>query len=159
MQVSTRKKNLGFALIEVLIAVTIMSGSMLVVATAANKSLLYARTTLNSYQASLAMEETVEAVKSIRAAGWANIAGLTNGTTYGISWSGSNWQTVSSPQTTALGFTRSIVPSAVYRDANDDIAVSGTLDSGTKKITATVTWNDQGKTKSQTVEFYITNIL
>ncbi|OGI84170.1 hypothetical protein A2903_01630 [Candidatus Nomurabacteria bacterium RIFCSPLOWO2_01_FULL_33_17] len=153
------KRVFGFALIEVLIAVTIMSGSMLVVVSAANKSLIYANESLKNYQATLAIEESVEAVKAMRASNWTNITNLTNGTAYGIVWGGTNWQTTASPVETSLGFTRTITPSAVYRDANDDIAESGDLDAGTKKITVSVSWVDHGTAQSESLEFYIANIL
>ncbi len=149
----------GFALIEVLIAVTIASGAMIVIVAAANKSLVFSRTTLRNYQASLATEETIEAVKSVRASGWSNISSLSTGQNYGITWGGSNWQISGTPQTTSLGFTRTIILEDVYRDSGDDIASSGTLDSGTKKVTVTVTWTDRTSNKSQTVEFYIADIL
>lgn len=154
-----KKLSRGFALIEVLIAVTIVSSAMIVVVGSANKYLLFTRSTLRNYQSALAMEESVEAIKIIRAASWANISSLTTGSTYGINFTGSNWQTVPTPQTTSLGFTRSIVFYDVYRDASDDIAISGTLDPGTKRVVVTITWNNRNTPRSQTIEFYIADIL
>lgn len=149
----------GFALIEVLIAVLIMSGSMLTVVSVANKSATYAKTSLHDYQATLSLEEGAEAVKAIRAANWTNISGLTNGVNYGLTWNSTNWTTVTTVVQNSLGFTRSITPYAVYRDANNDIADSGTLDAGTKRIIITVSWSDSGKPKSKSIQFYISNIL
>lgn len=157
---SARKKFAsGFALIEVLIAVTIASGAMIVVVAATNKSLIFARTTLRNYQAALAVEETIEAVKAVRATGWSNIASPSAGQEYGISWNGAAWQIAAAPETTTLGFTRSLVFEDVYRDANDDIAASGTLDAGTRKITITVEWTDRSTAKSQEVIFYLADVL
>lgn len=149
----------GFALIEVLIAVLIMSGSMLTVVSVANKSASYAKTSLSDYQATLALEEGAEAIKAIRAANWTNITGLTNGVAYGLSWNSTNWTTVATVLPNSLGITRSITAYPVYRDANNDIAVARTLDAGTKRIVVTVSWNDSGKPKSKSTQFYIANIL
>ncbi len=92
-----KKINKGFALIEVLIAVTIISGSMLTVVSVANKSITYAQNSLKDYQATLAMEETIEAVKSIRAADWNNISNLTDGQNYGLDFVNTNYTTIQNP--------------------------------------------------------------
>jgi prepilin-type N-terminal cleavage/methylation domain-containing protein len=154
-----KKTKHGFALIEVLIAITIISGCIIVIFGLANQSLIYSETVIKEYQASLATEEAIEAVKAIRSESWStNIASLINNTNYGINFGATNWQINPNPQTTSLGFTRTIVFSEVYRDASDRIAQSGTLDTGTKKVTITTTWNDRGAARSQSIEFYITNI-
>lgn len=154
-----KKINKGFALIEVLIAVTIISGSMLTVVSVANKSVTYAQNSLKDYQATLAMEETIEAVKSIRAANWSNISSLTDGQNYGLDFVNNNYTTIQNPTEDTLGFTKSFSVNNVMRDANNDIAVSGTLDSGTKKIIINISWVDGGKNKSKNIQFYIANIL
>jgi predicted O-linked N-acetylglucosamine transferase (SPINDLY family) len=47
----------------------------------------------------------------------------------------------------------------VNRDANDDIASSGTLDARTKKISITVSWAvSDATTTSKTLDFYISDI-
>lgn len=154
-----RKSKTGFALIEVLIAVTIISGSLLVIVALATNSLTFATSNLKSYQANLANDEAVEAVKSIRMESWAtNIAPLTIGTTYGISLGTTNWGIVATPQTTSLGFTRTIIFNNAYRDSNDDLAASGTLDDNVRKVNITTTWTEGVESKSQTIDFYIANI-
>jgi Tfp pilus assembly protein PilV len=154
-----KKTKHGFALIEVLISVTIISGCVIVIFGLANQSLIYSETALKDYQASLATEEAIETVKAVRSDSWTtNIASLTNNTNYGISFNGTIWKIVTTPQTTDQGFTRTIVFDEVYRDANDRISQSGKLDTGTKKVNVTTTWTDRGISKSQTIEFYIANI-
>lgn len=155
-----KKAKFGFALIEVLIAVTIISGALIIVVSATTQSLSYSYITLKNYQATLATEEAVEAIKAIKLENWtSNISTLVTGTNYGITLGLNNWQIAANPQTTNLGFTRTIVFSNVYRDGNDDIATSGTLDTGVKKVTITTTWSYAGRNYSQTVEFYIFNII
>ncbi len=153
------KSEKGFALIEALVAVMIISGALLSIVTLANRSLNFSRNTLKSYQATLATEEAVEAVKSIRRESWDdNIAVLTIGTNYGIQLGATNWEIVAAPQTNNLGFTRTIVFNQGYRDANDDIADSGTADPNLRKVTVTTSWSDAGVSKSQDIEFYIADI-
>jgi len=152
------KKEKGFALIEVLIAVTLVSSVMLGIVGSASKFLIYSNSSLKSYQATLALEEGVEAVKNVRAVSWGNISTLTSGTDYGLTFSGLNWTIVSGAQLTANGFTRKVNFYDVYRDANNDIAGTGTLDSNIKNVVVTTTWNDNGVSKSKEMEFYIADI-
>ncbi len=158
MNLSFPKKEKGFALIEVLIAVTLVSGVMLGIVSSANKFLIYSNSSLKSYQATLALEEGVEAVKNVRAVSWGNISTLVSGTDYGLTFSGLNWTIVSGSQLTTNGFTRKVNFYDVYRDANNDIAGTGTLDTNIKNVVVTTTWNDSGVSKSKEIEFYIADI-
>lgn len=151
--------NTGFALIEVLVAVVILTSAALGIVTVASRSLSLSQDNIKSYQASLAMQEAIEAVKITRLSGWSSITALSTGTNLGMTWSGSTWTVGGSPSLNSQGFTRTIVVSNVYRDSNDDIVTTGgTLDTGTKKFTITNSWSSRGQTKSQVVEFYIANI-
>lgn len=156
--VKNKLNKSGFALIEVLIAVTLVSSVMLGIVSSANKFLIYSNSSLKSYQATLALEEGIEAVKNVRAVAWTNISTLTSGTDYGLSFSGSNWTIVSGTQLTANGFSRKINFYDVYRDGNNDIASSGTLDTGIKNVVVTTTWVENGVSKSKEIEFYIADI-
>jgi prepilin-type N-terminal cleavage/methylation domain-containing protein len=155
-----KTKKSGFALIEVLVAVVILTSAALGIVTVASKSLAISQDNIKSYQASLAMQEAVEAVKLARLGSWSNITSLSVGTNFGMSWSGTNWTIGGTPSENSQGFTRTIILSDVYRDTvSDDIVTSGgTLDSGTKKITITNSFTSRGQTKTQTVEFYIFDI-
>ena len=114
---------------------------------------------LREAEATYLAEEAIETVKVLRNDGWAtNIAPLTNGTTYYSTLSGSDWTlTTTDPGPINNQYSRTIVVEEVYRDTNDDIASTGTLDVKTKKVTATVTWSEHGSTESVTLETYITN--
>lgn len=154
-----KKNKSGFILIEVLVAVVIISSSMLAIVSVASKSLSLAQTNLKNYKAGLSMEEAIEAVKIVRAGGWSTISSQPTSTNRGISWSSGTWTIVSTPQVDSQGFTRTIVFYPVYRDSSDDIIASGgTLDAGTKRVVITISWTDHGRSKSQTAEFYIANI-
>lgn len=84
------------------------------------------------------MQETYEALRSIRERGWSYVA--TNGTYYPTR-DGTQWILTPGSET-ADGLTRSVVVSDVYRDATGDVvsSASGTLDPSTKKITTNVQW-------------------
>lgn len=153
----SKKSNSGFSLVEILVACSIMLLAMFSILVLAKKSITLSRQALHQTQASFLLEEGAEAVKIVRDNGWTNITGLTNGTTYYPTFSGSTWTLSTTPATSGI-FTRTAVSSAVYRNGSNDIAASGTLDSGTRKITVTTSWSESGTTRSKSVSFYISNI-
>ena len=155
----------GFTLIEVLIACFIISVTTLALMSAASKGIELSSRALRQAQASMIAEEGVEAVKVIRDADWDTISSLSLNTNYYLSFNtGSNtWSLQTTPSanpTTPIDdrFTRTIVFSAVYRDSNDDIAASGTLDSGTRRAVVNTSWQSQGETISKSITFYVSNI-
>lgn len=66
------------------------------------------------------------------------------------------WKMISGSQT-INGFTRQVVFDDVSRDANDDIASSGTNDPDTKKATITVSWQERERAHQIQVVTYFTN--
>lgn len=86
------------------------------------------------------LKEAVEAVRIVRNNSWSQVA--TNGTFHPII-SGSSWILVSGTEVISpYNFSRQIVIDNVYRDLNGTIVTTGgTLDSSTKKVTVTVSWN------------------
>jgi prepilin-type N-terminal cleavage/methylation domain-containing protein len=155
------KKNKGFTIIEVLIASLIISTMMIAVMSATSIGIQLSERALRQVQASMLAEEGVEVIKIIRDNGWTSISGLSTNTDYYISFD-SNWH-VWTIGTTPVGpideiFTRKIVFSNVSRDSNDDIASSGSIDTGIKKVSVTVSWLSSGVTVSKNITFYITNI-
>ena len=158
-------RNKGFTLVEVLIACFIISVTTLALMSAASKGIELSNRALRQAQASMITEEGVEAVKTIRDASWSTISGLDSDVDYYLSFdTGSNTWTLSTtpsvnPMTPIDGkFTRTIVFSEVYRDSNDDIASSGTLDAGTKRVTVATSWQSSGETVSKDIVFYISDI-
>lgn len=115
--------------------------------------------TLNSIQSSYLLEEGIEAVSVVRDYGWGtNIAGLTIGTKYYLSWVGGKWTTTTTASKIDNFYTRYVVLSSVYRDVNDNIASSGTLDSGTRKVISYVSWQSGATTTTKTLTTYLTNL-
>ncbi len=93
---------------------------------------------LQKFTANSFLKETEEAVKSINERGWSSVPA--DGT-YHVIISQNKWM-YSTGSATVNGYTTSIVVSDMYRDQFGQIAtIGGTLDSSTKKITTTISWN------------------
>lgn len=148
----------GFTLVEVLVACVIISTTILALMSATSKGIELSTKALRQVEANMLMEEGVEATKSIRDTSWTTISDLTLNTNYYLSFTNA-WALGTTPVSKIDGiFTRTIVFSQVYRDSNDDISSSGTLDTGIKKVIVTVNWQSSGGTSSKNITFYLANI-
>jgi len=150
----------GFGLLEIVIGATVLSGALFAFSLFYQKALQAGNQTTELIQANFLLEEGVEAVKIIRDGGWqANIANLTTATPIHLSFIGGTWAT-STTNVYTNGFERYFIVDDVYRDVNDDIAVSGILDVGTKKVSVTVNWwsNINNSTSTKTLATYITDL-
>ena len=150
----------GFTIIEVLIACVIISITTLAVMSAASKGIELSNKALKQVQMSMILEEGVEAVKSIRDTNWITISDLNTDTNYYLFFNLNTWSLSTTPSSLIDEvFTRTITLSPVYRDANDDIASSGTLDTGIKRVNITVSWISPSGVISKNMTFYLANIL
>lgn len=168
--INKNKKILGFTLVEVLVACSIISLSMFALMQTAEKGIRLSEEALKKSQASLLLEEGAESVKSIRDNSWTTIANLNLNTPYHLFFNTTTKVWVLDTSTTNLSgsipsypidnvFDRTVTISSVGRDANDKILGSGgTIDTGTKKVTVIVTWNSQKVSVSKSLSFYISNI-
>ena len=139
-------------------AISIIVISIIAAMTVAQKSIYVSRQALHSTQAGFLLEEGAEAVRIFRDNAWANISGLTAGTSYYPTFAGNTWSLSATSNTVGI-FTRIVTVSGVNRDnTTQDIASIGTNDPGTKLITVTVSWPEGGTTISKTLQFYITDI-
>lgn len=145
-------------MVELLISSAIIVSAFLVAAGVAQKSLQVSRQAVHSAQASFLLEEGSEASRIVRDNSWTTFSALTNGTVYYPTYSGGTWTLSTTPNQVDSFFTRTVTLSAVYRDGNDDIASSGTLDSDIKKITVSVSWQEGSTTLTKTISFYLTNL-
>lgn len=148
----------GFTLVEALIGASIILVGFLGLV---NAYLIFSKSELsnvNTVQSALLAEETLEAVRLMRDASYANISGLTAGSSYFLNWNGSSWATSTNNILVDGFYERKFAVSAVYRDASDRIASSGTLDQNIKKVTATVSWRSGTGTTSTSVATYLTNL-
>lgn len=145
---------------EVVIASAIISIITFSIVSAAQKGLVLSLRALHQTQASYLLEEGAEAVKNVRDTSWSSISALTVGTTYYLSFNTTSniWSLSTTANKVDNFFTRTVLVSSVYRDANDDIATSGVIDTYTKKVDINVSWLSDGGTVSKSLSFYITNI-
>ena len=149
----------GFAILEIVVAVSIVSLALFGLSQAARVSLVVMNETTKRIQASFLLEEGIEAVKSMRDQSWqADINPLTAGTYYFLSFSNNRWHTGVQNVFVDKLFERKFHLANVYRDSNDNIAGSGTLDAGTKLLTVSVAWRGHAGTTTQSISTYIANI-
>lgn len=152
------KKNLGFMMVEVLVAVSIMTISVIASMAVAEKALSVSRISLDTAQATFLLEEGAESIRIMRDNAWSNISNLNTNTTYYPTFSGSSWSMSTTPNTVGI-FTRTVTISNVNRDATTaDISTNGTNDTGTKLVNVVVFWTDGGKTLTKNLSFYVFDI-
>jgi type II secretory pathway pseudopilin PulG len=151
-------KNKGYMVVEILVAASIITVSVLAATAVAQKSIYVARQSFHATQAGFLLEEGAEAVRTLRDNSWTNISGLSVNTNYYPTFSGGTW-TLSSTPNAVDTFTRTVSIASVNRDnTTKDISSTGTDDLGTKLVTVTVSWKEGGTTVSKILQFYITNI-
>ena len=155
-----KKKNRGFGLIEIIIGSAIILSGILAVIVSYSTYIEYALSNEKNIEAGNLLEEGLEAVTFLRQKSWsANIAPLLNSTTYYLSFNGAYWATTTTPQYVDGLFLRSIKVDDVNRDSMDAVvAVGGTYDPNTKKITATVSFWQGHATTTQSISTYIANL-
>ncbi len=146
-------------MVEVLVAASIITASILAAMAVTQKSIYVSRQSFHATQAAFLLEEGAEAVRITRDNAWSNISGLTAGTNYYPTFSGGTWTLSATPSTVGI-FTRTVVITPVNRDntTKDIVSSGGTLDSGTKLTTVTVSWPEGGVTVTKTLKFYILDI-
>lgn len=145
-------------MVEVIVAISIITVSILAAMTVAQKSISVSDQAFHATQASFLLEEGAETVRILRDNAWSNISGLTAGTIYYPTFVGGTWTLSTTPNTVGI-FSRTITIAPVSRDnTTQDISASGTNDPGTKLITVTVSWVEGGTTVTRTLQFYILDI-
>jgi len=151
----------GFGVIEIVVVVGLISTVLLGMTQLAVLSIRPIHESVRQGEALYLADETLEVMHLQRNAGWtANIASLSTGTTYYPVISGGNWTlSTTDPGPFNGTFSRSLVIDEVYRDANDDISTSGTLDTESIKVTSTVSWVERAANPSVVVSTYLTNFL
>ena len=148
---------------EVLIAASIVTASILAIVGVYATFLKQTFTNTPAIQAAYLSEEGIEALKTMRDFGWvSNIASLTASSTYRLYFNTglSRWQATTSTSSAMIDstFDRTFVLENAYRDASDNLASSGTADSNTRKVTVTVSWSSKGATSTKTLMTYISNL-
>ncbi len=151
-------KKSGLALAEIVIGASIMSVAILAVSSLYARYVDYALSNDKNVVASYALEEGLEVMTFFRDAAWSNIGNLSTTTTYYLTFSGNSWATSTTPQYVDGKILRRITVADVRRDANDDIASTGTHDPDTKRVTVTVEYSQGRATTTKAISTYLTNL-
>jgi len=148
----------GIGLIEIVIGVAVLTVSLFAISSFYARSLGVSQKTTHLVQASFLLEEGLEVARLLRDESWQNIASLTSGTEYYLTFSGSNWATSTTSTLVDNLFERVIIVQDVNRDLSDDIVSSGgILDPNTKQVTVSVSWQEDGETTTHSISTYLTN--
>lgn len=149
----------GIGLIEAVAGISIASVFMFSIMLASQLSQKIVGESVRNIQAYFLLEEGVEAVKILRDTGWSSgIGNQAAGADYYFAYNGITWTSTASNVYIDGIFERKFNLNNVYRDANDDIADSGTLDSGTKKATISISWRGRTGTTTKIASFYLTDL-
>jgi len=144
----TLKTSKGASLIELLIAIAIITTTLVSLLAVFGFSLGIAIEKKHLYQANFLAKETMEGVRNFRDNTEWNENGLgtlNTMTIYNLNKQGSppKW-TLAQGEKTINGFTQEIIFEDVYRDSNDNIIYQGgILDLDTKKVKASIIWTEK----------------
>ena len=153
----------GFGLLEIVIAASIISGTLFSLAFVFLISDKLVAESSSKIRANFIAEEGLEALRLLRDASWSsNLAGLGVGTNYYLSFNtiSSVWSVgTSNPGYVDGLYARTVTVENVNRDANDDIVSGGgTSDPDTKKFNVAVAWSARTGTTTVTVSTYLTDM-
>ncbi|MDP9249511.1 MAG: hypothetical protein M3M85_03335 [bacterium] len=152
----TQKK--GFMMVEVLVAVSIITAAILSGMAVSEKAVQISRQAFHAEQAAFLAEEAAEAVRILRDNDWENISLLETDTDYFPVFSGGTWTLSETPDSVGI-FTRKVSVEDVMRDAvTGDIDSSGAADEGGKLVTVSVSWQEGGTLVTKNLQFYIFDI-
>lgn len=149
----------GFGLVEIVISAAILSVSLLAISgffQSINRASIETKTAV---QGDYLLEEGVEIVKLFRDDNYTdNILKLATSTSHYFLWNGTNWATTTTNALLDGRYERKFTITDVKRDANSDIATSGTYDPDTKLVAVSVAWSSLTGTTTRSIQTYITNI-
>lgn len=153
------KGNRGVSIIEIVIGSGILATVLFAAAGAINQVRALERTTTHIIRANYLLLEGTDVIKIFRDTSWTSeIATLTQSIPYYLVWDSSSWISTTTVSIIDGLFYRTIQVDPVNRDGNDNIAVAGTLDTGTLKVTASVSWLERSGTSTKEFETYITDL-
>jgi len=152
-------RNRGFSLVEALVMMFIATLSVFFIWRVYVSYIKISTSNPSIFQASFLAEEGIEAVKFMRDSGWnSNIAPLISGTSYTLTFENNAWGVTTTPVFVNSKFDRRVVLSEVYRDVSGNIASSGSLDQGTRKVLVAVSWQKDTGTTTREITTYVSDI-
>lgn len=153
--VGKKYENLGFSLLEVVVAAAIITVSLGAIIVAFSNSLSLEQRNLRQTQAVFLAEEAIEVLRHLRDDDWGNISSPGE---YSIVCDADC--VLASPNDELIGgiFLQQVEIGPAYRDGNYRLADAGSIDSDTVKVTISVSWADRGATSTRMLQTYLTNI-
>ncbi len=151
----------GFSLVEGIVASAVTLVVILGIITVFSATIRAASTNVSRIQASFLQEEGIEVARILRDNSWSiNVAAQSAGVPFYIAYDGTTWKATTTPQYIDGRFLRTITFDNVYRDATskDIVTSGGTIDTDTKKVTASVAWSDRGATSTYSLQTYLANL-
>jgi type II secretory pathway pseudopilin PulG len=151
----------GMGMIEIIVVVGIIATSFFTVTSVASNFVARSAKESNFNKAVQLAKESIEVVRVLRDATWSgSIASKSVNTWYYPTNNGTAWSlTLTSPGLVGDRFLQAVKFDRVYRDAQDDIASSGTEDINIRKVTSKVDWFSGVATQSISLETYVSNYL
>lgn len=148
----------GFTLVEILVAISIILVLALVLASVFQFSGVLARKSLDRAIAVTLAEEGIEVAKLWRDTSWDTyIATKVAETPYYLSFTAGQWQAGTSANWLFDRFERVVVFTPVYRNGSQDLSSSGTIDTGSRLVSTTVSWWDGQATSTYNLSALITD--
>jgi prepilin-type N-terminal cleavage/methylation domain-containing protein len=155
----------GFSLVEIVIGVAVFSFALMGLITAFIHYFAASREAGYQIQAAYLLEESLEAVKTLRDVSWSSdIAPLSTSSSYYLSFSTStdSWSLTTSPNMIDSFFARTVTFGDVMRaTTGNDISTSTsgvTYDPNTKLVNAQVSWLTGYGTTSSSLSMYMANL-
>ena len=149
----------GMGLIDIIVSVAVVTIALLGISQIGVLGFRFLREAAKKEKAIYLAQEGLEVARLLRDESWsANVGPLGIGSVYYPVVFGGSWNLTSTDPGPVDGeFTRILTVDRVYRDVNDDIAVSGTEDPGTREVTVAVSWD--GGTRDYELVTYLTDFL
>jgi prepilin-type N-terminal cleavage/methylation domain-containing protein len=156
----SKNKSKGLSLIEVIVASAIISVSMIYITNVYGNFLTLSLQNTDKVQAIFLLDEGVEAIKTMRNYSWAQLASTTVNTNYYLTWQSNRWQATTTPNSIDGKFIRKFTVDNVYRDPTtlNIVTTGGTLNTDSKIVHMSVSWDYKGATSTKTTSFYIFNL-
>lgn len=148
----------GLGMVEIIVVTAVIITAFTAILQLFKLQVQTERAKREELQAYALLSEALEAVRSVRDAGWSNISSLTLGADYYPVIASGAWTLSLTDPGPVDGYSRWVVASSVRRGTNGDIVFSGgTVDADTFQINAYAEWQSGGSAKTRTLTTYLTN--
>ena len=152
--------NRGISVVEIIIGASIIAVTFVITIGVYSSLLKLSGEALPRIQSAMIADEGVQALRSLRDVSYSsNIASLTLDTPYYLVWSqaSSTFLATTIPTVIDDTFYRTFTLSNMYRDSDQNIVSSGTLDAGGRLATINVSFQKRNGTSTQVLQTYILN--